>query len=156
MSLSENFNRAYRNASGRLRLLQAVRRNLSAAAANDINTMMILPILTYSCTIKTAFTETQPAKFTSLENRATKTIGTKSVLNINELIQSQICSLVEKCIQGRIEHETFDNYFEMACHVKETRNNNISIRLPRIKLELTKQSFYFGGAKLFNTLPATS
>jgi hypothetical protein len=36
----------------------------------------------------------------------------------------------------------------MVNHEKETRNNSISIKLPRIKLELAKQSFYFGGAKL--------
>jgi hypothetical protein len=150
MSLNENFNRSYKRASGRLRLLQSVRRNLTAASAIDIYNMMILPILTYSSTIKTIFTDSQLAKFTSFERRACKVIGTKSIPNTKKLVQSQICFMVEKCLQKNFEHDTLDNYFQMVSHEKETKNKSISIKLPRIKLELAKQSFYFGGAKLFN------
>jgi hypothetical protein len=77
-------------------------------------------------------------------------IGTKSIPNTKKLVQSQICFMVEKCLQKNFEHDTLDNYFQMVSHEKETKNNSISIKLPRIKLELAKQSFYFGGAKLFN------
>ena len=63
--------------------------------------------------------------------------------------------MVEKCLRKEIGHESFDNYFRMISHSKETRNNNISIKLPKIKLEVAKQGFYFGGAKLFNGLPLT-
>ena len=34
-----------------------------------------------------------------------------------------------------------------------TRNNDYSIRLPQVKLELAQQSFYFYGGKLHNELP---
>ncbi len=94
MSLNENFHRSYKRASGRLRLLQSVRRNLTVASAIDIYNM-ILPILTYSSTIKTIFTDSQLAKYTSFERRACKVIGTKSIPNTKELMQSQICSMVE-------------------------------------------------------------
>jgi hypothetical protein len=84
-------------------------------------------------------------------------IGTESIPNTKELVQWQIFFyMVEKCLQRNFEHDTLDNYFQMVNHEKETRNNSISIKLPRIKLELAKQSFYFGGAKLFNSLPATT
>ena len=35
----------------------------------------------------------------------------------------------------------------------ETRNNNYLLRLPQVKLETAKQGFYYGGAKLYNSLP---
>jgi hypothetical protein len=44
--------------------------------------------------------------------------------------------MVEKCLQKKFEHDTLDNYFQMVNHEKEMRDNSISIKLPRIKLEL--------------------
>ena len=35
----------------------------------------------------------------------------------------------------------------------QTRNNNKLIRLPAIRLELSRKSFYFNKAKSFNNLP---
>ena len=116
-----------------------------------IYNMMILPILKYSSTTEYSHL----AKLASLECRASKVIGIKSTPNTSELIQSQICSIVEKCLQGKIEHESFDNYFVSVCHRKETRNN-ISLRLPRIKLGVPKQIFYFDRAKLFNMQPEST
>ena len=34
-----------------------------------------------------------------------------------------------------------------------TRNNNASIKLPRVKLSCAKKAFYFSGAKAYNDLP---
>ena len=47
----------------------------------------------------------------------------------------------------------FDDYFTNITHDKATRNNSNILRLPHVKLEVAKQSFFFGGAKLYNTLP---
>ena len=35
-----------------------------------------------------------------------------------------------------------------------TRNKNILLRIPKVKLQMTKKSFYFSGAKYFNELHA--
>ena len=64
-----------------------------------------------------------------------------------------ICLLVKKCLLKSLNSETFDDYFTQQMHNKNTRNNNHSIRLPRVKLELARQSFYFYGGKLYNALP---
>ena len=88
MSLNENFNQSYKRASGCLRLLQSFCINLTAASAIDIYNMMILPILTYSSTIKTIITDSQLAKFTSFERHTCKVIGTESIPNTRELVQS--------------------------------------------------------------------
>ena len=68
--MNENFNRSYKKASDRLRLLQSVRNNLTTRSAVDIFIMMILPILTNGSTVKTAFTNSQMIKLESFENRA--------------------------------------------------------------------------------------
>ena len=46
-----------------------------------------------------------------------------------------------------------ENYFEWVSHNKETRNNNIMLRVPRIKLENTKRAFFYNGVVAYNTLP---
>ena len=60
---------------------------------------------------------------------------------------------MKKCLLKELNSETFDNYFIFQKHNKNTRNNNYSIRLPRVKLELARQSFYLYGGKLYNELP---
>ena len=59
--------------------------------------------------------------------------------------------LVRKCLQQQTNSVTFNNYFEIISHTMETRNNTYLLRLPQVKLE--KQGFYYGGAKLYNSLP---
>ena len=36
-----------------------------------------------------------------------------------------------------------------------TRNSYYLLRLPQVKLETAKQGFYYGGAKLYNSLSLT-
>ncbi len=47
----------------------------------------------------------------------------------------------------------FDNYFEIKTGSINTRNNNLFLKLPKVKLEFAKQSFYYLGAKIYNDLP---
>ena len=57
-----------------------------------------------------------------------------------------------KCLDGSL-CSNFRNYFEVNGHHIRTRNNGLSLRLPKVKLSVAKQSFYFYGAKLYNSLP---
>ena len=62
------------------------------------------------------------------------------------------CKLVRTCLRKDIcEH--FHNYFTLIEHEKETRSNNCSRRLPRIKNEYTRKSFLYMSAKVYNELP---
>ena len=151
--MNTNFDCAYKKASGRLRLLQNVRKYLTVDAALKIFRMIILPILTYSSTVKMTITETQKGKLTSLKKRAKSIIRSEDVPNIIDIIECESCLLVKKCLEQEIHNPIFDEYFTMISHEKGTRNNNCMLRLPRVKLEVAKQSFYFGGAKLYNALP---
>ena len=103
LSLSSNFERTYKKASGRMRLLSLVRSNLTKTAAEMIYKMTILPILTYSSTVKTIFNNTQLLKFASIERRASVIVG-NPVGSIAETIEHQITTMVTKCIQGDFGH----------------------------------------------------
>ena len=46
--------------------------------------------------------------------------------------------------------ENFKDYFTLMNN--STRNRGKLLRLPRVKLESTKESFYFNGANFFNSL----
>ena len=104
---------------------------------------MILPILTYSNTIKTTNNDSQNAKYELLERRATKVIGSNTIPKTRVVIESQICSLVQHCLHKNLGHESFDSYFEVMKHSKYTRNNNLSLRLPTVKL-VAKQGLSYG------------
>ena len=155
MTLASNFERADKKVSGRLRLLHNVRRYLTAESAKMIFELVIMPILTYSSTTKTSFNHNQLQKFSSLEKRATKVIGYElnQWKSIKDTIDNQICSPVKNCLKKKFGYEVLDNYFEILNHGKHARNNNCSLKLPPIKLKISKQSFYYDGVKLFNSLP---
>ena len=60
---------------------------------------------------------------------------------------------MKNCLKKKFGYEESDNYFEILNHEKHARNDNCSLKLPPIKLEIWKQSFYYGRVKLFNSLP---
>ena len=45
-----------------------------------------------------------------------------------------------------------ENYFEIMAYNRCTRNNNLSIKLPKIKTECARNGFYYQGAYLYNIL----
>ena len=57
---------------------------------------------------------------------------------------------MKKCLANNV-CENFD--FNLNLHEKNTRNKGILMKLPKIRLEFEKKSFYFQGAFLFNSLP---
>ena len=56
--------------------------------------------------------------------------------------------MVKKCIKENI-CEKFTDYFETNDHNKSRGNKNLLLRVPKVRLEFAKQSFYFQGAKLY-------
>ena len=47
----------------------------------------------------------------------------------------------------------FNDYLAINYHVKNTRNRNKLLKLPRVKLEFAKRSFKYMGAISYNDLP---
>ena len=62
LNLNENFNRSYKRASTRLKLLEHVRPYLTVDAAIKVNLSMIVPIITYSSTMRLPCNDTFVAR----------------------------------------------------------------------------------------------
>ena len=61
---------------------------------------------------------------------------------------------VKKCLLKTFDNNTFNRYFEVQNHSQRTRNNLRNIKLAKIKLETaSRNSFFFGAAMLYNSLP---
>ena len=152
LNLDENFERAYRKASGRLHLLAKLRCQLTTLAAMKIFDMVIIPLLTYSSIISLKLTRAQSEKLLSLERRASRIIG-KKVNSIECTIKKRAINMVHNVLTNNDVCENFNDYFAINYHAKNTRNRNTLLKLPRVKLEFTKRSFKYMGAKLYNDLP---
>jgi len=100
LSLSPNYDRAYKKACGRLKPLTTARRNLTTETVElyiTLYKMMILPILT-QCDNKN-----------NLYSHAVKQMCHPGTTSCVELINTQIRSLMIKCINKETGHEVFDN-----------------------------------------------
>ena len=60
--------------------------------------------------------------------------------------------MVKKCLDNNI-CSNFVGHVERLQHGKNTRNNNICVKISKIKLESSKKSFLHRGAIEFNKLP---
>ena len=66
--------------------------------------------------------------------------------------KTRACKLVRKCLDKET-CEQLQNHFMLQEHEKLTRNDNCTLKLPRIKTEYARKSFMFMGAKVYNELP---
>ena len=74
----------------------------------------------------------------------------------SELIYKHAIKTMKKCIKGNI-CENFTDYFEIHIYYKSTRNRNLLLIVPKVRLEFEKvrrleQIFCFEGVKLSNFL----
>ena len=139
LNSNENFNRQYRRASIRLRLLERLRLYLTVDATIKVYLSMIFPIMTYSSTIRIPCNDTQCKKLQSLDRRANFIIKA-TVTSIGSCLNRDICMLVKTCLLNEFNLNTFNNYFEIFDHKMNTRKNNHSIRLPRVKMNTRKNN----------------
>ena len=143
---------SYKRCSGRLRLLSKLRGSLTDAAALRIYQAMILPIMTYAGIVKLNYNKSQLTKMTSLDNRAKEVIGTKNLPLIWNTIKKRSISVVRKCLDKDV-CENFQGYFEVNTHNLCTRNSGTLLKLPKVRLEFSRSSFFYLGAKIYNELP---
>ena len=138
LTLKGCFDKAYKKCCNRLKLLSKLRHHVSSDAANRIYQSMILPVVTYSGLLKFQFTKTQSDRFQSIERRAENIIAPDEhgqMPSIIKILHKQSCSIVRKCLDNRM-CTNFDNYFETKTGGINTRNNNLFLKLPKVKLDL--------------------
>ena len=117
---------------------------------------MILPVVTNSGLLKLQFTRTQLGRIQSIECRPKNIIGLqqhgKVLAPIVKTLHKQSCITVRKCLDGQM-CSNFNNYFKINVTGINTRNANCFLKLPKVKLDFAKQSFFYSGAKIYNDLP---
>lgn len=150
LQLGDHIDSVYKKASGRLSLMKRLRSNLTVSAALSIYKAMLLPIFTYCSIVTAVYSKSFEMKISRFEERAYVIIGRKSKATIRTIQKKRLCTQVYKCI-NKDTCKNFHSYFEIMTN--NTRNKNYLLRLPKVKLEGTKKSFKFLGAKTFNKLP---
>ncbi|MEM6812713.1 MAG: reverse transcriptase family protein, partial [Pseudomonadota bacterium] len=154
LSLREHIDKTYKKAAGRLYLLRRIRPQLTTKVAMTIFKTMLMPLFTYCSIITSNYTNTIEARISNFEKRAIQVIygeiKNDPKLSIRACQRKRMSMQVLECLNGNV-CDNFKNYFELLNN--KTRNRGKLLRLPHVKLESTKKSFYFNGAKNFNNLP---
>ena len=113
--------------------------------------MVIMPLLTYSSIFNLKLTKTQSDKLLFLERRESRTIG-KNVKSFEYIIKKKAINIAYKVLTNDNVCESFQDYFAINYHVKNTRNRKKLLKLPQVKLDFAKRSFKYMGAILYNDL----
>ena len=142
--------------TSRLRLLNKLRPNMTASAAVSIYSMVIVPLFSYYSLLKPTLTPTQVNRILLFERRAKEIIGykqrQKKQVNLVNIRKQIICSFVLKVVMGKFG-DPFENYFEILSTTVNSRNKNILLLLPKLKLEYGRRSTKYLGTKIFHDLP---
>ena len=115
---------------------------------------MIVPLLTYGCQLHACLNTTKSERLASISTRATQITGNSKVTQceIGKAIQIKNCLFVRRCLEN-MNCDIFNHYLKLNEHNRDTRNGDILLLLPKVKLEFKRKGFYFYGAELYNELP---
>ena len=133
-------------------LFNTLRPNLDDKTSTLIYTTIVTPLLMFNCIINLNLTVTQINRLTSLDNRAKRITNNTKTTPLHDSICKHACKIVKKVITGDI-CSNLKGYFEVNNQSKQTRNANFLLKVPRIKLETARSSFYYMGVKFYNDLP---
>jgi len=147
LNMNSNLNQCYRKASSRRKLIKKLRSHMTAEACAALYQTMVIPILTYCGIVHLKKTRTQVEKLHALHERARRIICnnvTRNLRSPESLNKTKALTIVRKCIEGSVV-DNFRNYFETINHDKNTRNQGITLKLPRLRLEYSRGSFFIWG-----------
>ena len=143
LNMSEHTKVTMKKARSRVNLLRRIRPLIDADTASLIFKVMILPILTY-CPYSTFgnIPNYVENKVQNIKNHAQKIIGKPLPYSMKNFQKRHIATYVHQCLINNV-CKTFENYFEVVKSTINTRNNGTLIRLPKVKLEVTRKLFFF-------------
>ena len=142
-------------------LLRRIRSSIDTFSAQRIYQSMIMPIFTYCDYSSLGWSESRKRMIRSIKKRSLEIISPKCspqncdlrFLTIDNFLQKKASCLVFDCLNGTA-CSPFKNYFQRLNHnALNTRNNGKAAKLPKVKLDFARRSFYFLGASIFNSLP---
>ena len=92
--------------------------------------------------------------YKNIKQRSWKIIDNSNLKlpSAENLIKHKSSQFVFDCFQNNV-CTTFKTHLERSPYSKNTRNNGLSVKVPKVRLEFGKNSFHYQGAKIFNELP---
>ncbi|CAB3991987.1 Hypothetical predicted protein [Paramuricea clavata] len=144
----------------RIGMLRRLRNNLTLNAAETVYKSFIRPLMEYGDSIWTCCGEQNKGRLEILQKRAARVISryTRSDDAMESLrwdsLESRrdvhVLKLVKKCILRKCP-QFFNNYFvfNRDSSSRITRQSD-KLRLPKVRTESAKNSFYYYGCKVFN------
>ena len=151
LSLAEQFDKMYKKASSRLKLLSKMKFYLTDESTKLVYNALIQPILRYNCLLCLNISATKVKRLESLDRRANSLIPNLNTDTI-DMFKKHGVKTVKKCLNGD-SCANFETYFSINMHEQVTRNQDLLLKVPKVRLESTKSAFYYQGVKLFNSLP---
>ena len=70
---------------------------------------------------------------------------------IMNYVKRHACQIVRTSITRQLP-AAMTNYFELLSHSKSTRNNELSIALPRVRTKAAQNGFCYQGAMIYSSL----
>ena len=154
LALNGNFDSKYKKLSSRLRLLSKLRPNLNIKAAKMIYTNIVIPLFTNCGTVNLNLSRTLLGKLDRIHERATGIITKTNPVKLTPImnyVKRHACQIVRTSITRKLP-APMTNYFELLSHSKSTRNNKLSIALPRVRTKAAQNGLYCQGAMIYNSL----
>ena len=151
LNLSANFDQKNKKASSKLDLLRKLQPLMTIKAAKAVYKCAIIPALICNCIVQLNLLRTHLKKLKSLEACASSILKSK-LCDLKNEVDNHAVLLVRKCLTRKM-CSNFKVYFKINEHNLGTRKRNILLQIPKVKLEIAKNGFFFMGAKLYNLLP---
>ena len=159
LNMNEHLQKTLKSAAARIKLLKRMRTSLTSHAAESIYKAIVLPKMLYCSTPTLKISDTMGKKFENLQARAIKIIHHHSefdqehgYMTIFNQKKFKAGILIFKCLQGTTI-PNFASYAERVSHNYGTRGNKATLRVPRVRTEAAKKSFWFQGPSCYNELP---
>ena len=132
LALNGNFNSKYKKLS--LRLLSKLRRNVDVKASKINCTNIVIPLFTYCETVNLTLSRTSLGKLNRIHERAVGNITKTNTVKLTPImtyVKRHACQISRTFITRQLP-APMTNYFEPLSHSESTRNNKLSIALPRV------------------------
>ena len=145
--------------AGRVSLLCRIRSSIDSATAEKVYRAMIMPVFTYCGSIVLGWSNSKVNQIRKIEQLNRNIIKSKSnpstdlrIPTIECAMKKEVCTFVFDCLQDNV-CDPFKSYFERKQHSQNTRNNNLAVKVPRMKTEFGRKSFSVTAANTYNKVP---
>ena len=109
-----------------------------------------MPVFTYCGSIVLGWSNSRVNQIRKIEQRSRNVIRSKA--NPSTDLRIPTIEGVFDCLQNNV-CDPFTHYFERKEHVQNTRNDNFTVKVPKMKTEFGRKSCSVTAANAYNNLP---